>query len=357
MEHEGVIRQTWLCRTRTDRERLVDMEERIKPLRAVSIGLLAIALLACGPWVGWWTLIPLSAAALGFTLCDRSLRTAQRPELRMAAAWLLSELAIACSVALTGGPRSPAVAWLVIPVTTLAARFNTRGVIAGASLVAALILGSTFGVAPSYVLHHPQNVVFPLALLGGISLLSLALMRSDLQHRSASVIDPLTSMLNRNALATRVEELRHQAAHVHQPIGLILGDLDCFKQINDRYGHATGDNVLRDVGYCLRKQLRAFDLVYRLGGEEFLILLPGADAKRSAAVAEGLREAVAAAMQKPQVTISFGVTASQPGRFDYASSLEAADRALYLAKAAGRNQVMSAVSEWDPADAVLAVAS
>ena len=81
-------------------------------------------------------------------------------------------------------------------------------------------------------------------------------------------------MLNRNALRTRVDELAHQAKIINQPIGIIVGDVDHFKRVNDIHGHAAGDAVLRDVAYALRKQLRAFELVYRLGGEEFLVLLP-----------------------------------------------------------------------------------
>jgi diguanylate cyclase (GGDEF)-like protein len=321
------------------------MERRLKPLRAWSFGVLAIALLLCGPWVGWWTLIPLAVAGVVFVLTDRGLETSSHPEYRLAFAWLTSELAIAASVALTGGPRSPAVSWLVLPVVTLAARFNLRGVIVGSSIAAGLILASSLGVHPAEVIASPQQVIFRLALLGAVALLSLALMRSDLQHRNTSVVDPLTSMLNRNALQARVGELRHQATIVNQPIAIIIGDLDHFKQVNDLHGHATGDAVLQDVAYSLRKRLRAFDLVYRLGGEEFLVLLPGVDALEAASIAEGLRLAVAA---EPRggvpATMSFGVSASKPGSFDYKRVFEHADQALYAAKAAGRNCVRAAAS-------------
>jgi diguanylate cyclase (GGDEF)-like protein len=259
---------------------------------------------------------------------------------RLAASWLTAELAIAASVALTGGPASAAVDWLVLPVVTMAARFDVRGVTAGTVIATALIAASTLGVHPAYVVAHPQHLVFPLALLGGLSMLSVALMRSDLHHRSASVIDPLTTMLNRNALASRVKELSHQARIVKQPIEVILGDLDGFKQVNDRHGHAAGDGVLQDVAYSLRKQLRAFDLAYRLGGEEFLVLLPGADAQRATIIAGELRCAVAADPQGGlPVTMSFGATGSPPGEFDYEKAIVLADRALYQAKAAGRNRV------------------
>jgi diguanylate cyclase (GGDEF)-like protein len=331
---------SWLCATQTDRERLLDMEQRLQPLRTRSFAILAVALVICGPWVGWWTLIPLAVAGTVFMLIDRGLQSSTRPEYRLAFAWLSSELAIAASVALTGGPRSPALDWLVLPVVTLAARFDVRGVIAGSGVAATLILASSLGVAPGEVIAQPQQVLFCLALLVAVALLSLALMRSDLQHRSASVIDPLTSMLNRNALRVRVDELRHQAQIVQQPIGLIVADVDHFKTVNDTRGHATGDDVLRDVAYYLRKRLRAFDLAYRLGGEEFLVLLPGVDAHEAAVLAEDLRETISTARHAGvAVTMSFGVSASQPSSFDYDGVFASADRALYAAKAAGRNCV------------------
>jgi diguanylate cyclase (GGDEF)-like protein len=333
-------RVSWLCATQADRERVLDMEKRLKPLRAASFALLAVALLVCGPWVGWWTLIPLAVASVAFFLTDRGLQSSSRPEYRLALAWLSSEVAIAASVALTGGTRSSALAWLVLPVVTLAARFNLRGVVAGSSIAAALILASSLAVDPAEVTASPQHVVFALALLGAVALLSVALMQSDVHHRTASVIDPLTSMLNRNALRVRVDELRAQAQIVQQPIGLIVGDLDHFKAVNDTHGHAAGDAVLRDVAYSLRKRLRAFDLAYRLGGEEFLVLLPGANASDTAMIAEDLRRTIDASRHgNLSVTMSFGVSASEPSQFLYDEVFEQADQALYAAKAAGRNCV------------------
>ena len=107
------------------------------------------------------------------------------------------------------------------------------------------------------------------------AILSTALMRSDVYHRGETVIDPLTGMLNRKALASRVAELEQQSLVSGEPVGLVVGDLDRFKEVNDSCGHATGDAVLKEVAYAMRKELRAFDLAYRLGGEEFLVVLPG----------------------------------------------------------------------------------
>jgi len=333
-------RVSWLCATQADRERVLDMEKRLKPLRASSFAVLAVALLVCGPWVGWWTLIPLAVASIMFFLTDRGLQSSPRPEYRLALAWLSSELAIAASVALTGGTHSPALAWLVLPVVTLAARFNVRGVVAGSAVAAGLIVASSLITDPGEVMAGPQYAVFALALLGAVALLSVALMQSDVHHRTASVIDPLTSMLNRNALRVRVDELRAQAQIVQQPIGVIVGDLDHFKAVNDTHGHAVGDTVLRDVAYSLRKRLRAFDLAYRLGGEEFLVLLPGASVGEAAMIAEDLRRTIHANSHgNLAVTMSFGVSASEPSQFAYDEVFEEADQALYIAKAAGRNCV------------------
>jgi diguanylate cyclase (GGDEF)-like protein len=331
---------TWLCSSAAERERLLDMEERIKPVRSAAFGLLAVALLICGPWVGWWTLLPLAIAGLGFALVDRFLERTCHPEFPMAAAWILAQLVIAASVALTGGPDAASVAWLVIPVCTLPARYGTRGVTAGVLFSGALMVIVTLGVDPSVVLAHPEKLAFPLAMLGAVALLSVALMRSDVEHRSEAVIDPLTGMLNRNALTTRTAELAQQAAVVNQPVALIVGDLDRFKSVNDGHGHAAGDAVLKDVAYRIRKQLRAYDLAYRLGGEEFLVVVPGADCERATAIAEDLRRAISDAPSAGLlVTISFGVSASRPGEFDYEVVFAEADLALYEAKKRGRDQV------------------
>lgn len=336
----SVAPRSWLCPEPADRVRAVDMEVRLRPYRRRSFVALAFALILSGHWVGWWTLIPLAVAVVGFQLVDRQLTGAAQPELTIATAWLLSELAIAGSIALTGGPRSPALAWLVIPLVTLPARFNARAVATGVGLVTGLLLLVTFGVDAAYIADRPQSIIMPIALLVAVALLSSALMSSDREHRSSSVIDPLTGMLNRNALQTRVAELAQQAAILREPVALIVGDLDHFKAINDGHGHAAGDVVLKDVAYRMRKALRAYDLAYRLGGEEFLIVLPGADAAQAVEVAETLRAAIAGdPIAGLLVTISFGVSASEAGSFEYDAVFAEADLALYRSKQDGRNRV------------------
>ena len=333
---------SWLCRDDFDRERLLDMEERIKPVRRLAMGIMSFALLALGPWLGWWTLIPLGTIALLFHAADSRIEDSERPEYLMFAAWVSSQVMIAAAVTLSGGPAVPTLSWLAIPVVTLSARFSMRGVLVGVSITIALVLAVALGSGAGEVVDNPPLLLAPLVLVLAVAILSTALMQSDMEHRGEAVIDSLTGMLNRKALMNRAGELAQQSRLTGEPVGMILGDLDRFKQVNDSEGHAAGDAALTDVAYLLRKRLRAFDLAYRIGGEEFLILVPGADIEECARIAEDLRLAVAgdAVGDGMRLTISFGVAASARGAgFDYDRVFAAADEALYEAKSEGRNRV------------------
>jgi diguanylate cyclase (GGDEF)-like protein len=340
---------SWLCRDDFDRERMLDMEERVRPVRRRTFAILAVAIAAVGPWLGWWPLLFLIPASLFFSAADRLMPRVARPELMMFAAWIGSEVMIAGAVSLEGGPRVAALSWLAIPVITLSSRFSMRGVVAGIATAAGLVVAVAFGVDAHAVVHDPELMIAPLALILCVAVLSTPLMRSDIQHRSDAVIDQLTGMLNRKALSVRVQELTQQSTVTGEPIGVIVGDLDHFKEINDTHGHTVGDTVLKEVAYMLRKQLRAFDLAYRLGGEEFLILLPGSDLAHAEWLAERLRARVGSERVAGEipVTISFGVGASARGEpFDYAAVFAKADAALYRAKRKGRDRVCLA----EPAD-------
>jgi diguanylate cyclase (GGDEF)-like protein len=342
---------SWLCRDDVDRERLLDMEERLKPVRTSAMLILAIALVVAAPWIGLWTLVPLLFAAGLFAFADSRIETAERPEYLMFAAWALAEVTIAVSVAITGSPHVATTSWLAIPVVTLSARFSLRGVYLGVGVALALLLAITIGRDAQQVLDDPTLVVAPAALIIAVAILSTALMQSDMHYRGEAVVDPLTGMLNRKALVNRADELAQQSALTGQPVGVIVCDLDHFKEVNDSMGHPVGDAVLKDVAYRMRKRLRAFDLAYRIGGEEFLVLLPGAGPEETATYAEELRGAVEAHSVGGgvEMTMSFGVSGSPSGHaFDYEEVFANADAALYEAKRNGRNQVCSHA----PADGV-----
>jgi len=207
-----------------------------------------------------------------------------------------------------------------------------------------LLVAVEFGVDGHAVVANPPLLIAPLALIVCVAMFQTVLMRSEIRLRGEVVVDQLTGLFNRKALFSRVEELEQQSVLTRQPVAVIVADIDHFKQLNDSFGHAAGDALLTDLSYRLRKALRAFDLCYRIGGEEFLVLLPGADVDQACAVAEQLRETVAEPVSGGRrVTMSFGVAASAFGEaFSYKAVFARADGALYEAKSAGRKRVRTA---------------
>jgi diguanylate cyclase (GGDEF)-like protein len=320
---------------------MLEMDRHLQPVRRATFGVVALSLLVMGPWLGWWTVVPVLLAAVAFRLADSRIDRLDRPEYALFAAWVSSQVIIAGAVALTGGPHVPTMAWLAIPIVTLGARFSERGIALGVALSIALMLAVSVSIDAQAVIDYPPLVIAPIALMIAVAMFQTVLMRSDVKHRAEAVIDPLTGMLNRKALARRAAELAEQSRVTKLPVGLVVGDIDHFKEINDAHGHARGDEVLKGVADELRQSLRAFDLFYRIGGEEFLVLLPGADAQRTGELAEQLREAIAARpLVGHPVTMSFGVAASAPGaHFDYETVFGQADAALYEAKRTGRDRV------------------
>jgi diguanylate cyclase (GGDEF)-like protein len=158
--------------------------------------------------------------------------------------------------------------------------------------------------------------------------------------------DGLTGLLNRRAIEQRALAHLAEAERRGLPFALALVDVDHFKALNDAHGHAAGDAGLGHVGRCLSLALREYDAVGRWGGEEFLVLLPGADLSTAAAAAERLREAVeltplaAGGGASLHLTVSVGVAALTAEASSLDDLLKAADGALYRAKAAGRNRVL-----------------
>jgi len=336
---------SWLCPTELDRSRVVDANDRVRMIRKVGTGSVGAALVISAPWLGWWTLILLALSALNFLNVDRRIGTSAHPERVSAFAILITLVLLGGGVALSGGPRSPMLPWLVLPAGMVAARFRPQVVVAGLVLTVVLIITMTVGVHPGWTVNNPVPVIATLALLAVVVSIVWALEAAELHHRGEAILDPLTGLLNRHALAPRFVELSLQARLTGQPVCLVLCDVDNFKAINDEHGHDYGDAALRDIAYELRKRLRSFELVYRLGGEEFLIVLPGVDLRVGCDTAERLRFAVEQARPTGvPITISLGVSAASGAQVDYDSLFKAADKALYEAKRSGRNRVIAAPS-------------
>lgn len=166
-----------------------------------------------------------------------------------------------------------------------------------------------------------------------------------------TTLDALTGVSNRATVLSFLEKQADLSVRHRRPLSLVLCDLDHFKQINDQWGHAAGDEVLRFFGNLLMGRLRASDQVGRIGGEEFLLVLPETAAREAVNVAQSLRKslevaeiAIEASSQPISVSCCFGVAEFSERDANGGSLLARADVALYQAKAAGRNRV-----ELDPA--------
>ena len=187
-----------------------------------------------------------------------------------------------------------------------------------------------------------EALLFTIAI--AFILLAMAKERTEHRHKTAALIDSLTGIANRRAFLQDGEALLKRQAADPRPVAVLLLDLDNFKSINDRFGHAVGDRVLQlfaRIGNCC---MRRTDLFGRLGGEEFAALLFDTTRERACAVAEEIRTAFAGASSevdgKPLVaTTSIGVVVSQDGVLDLSALLAQADHALYRAKDNGRNRI------------------
>lgn len=156
--------------------------------------------------------------------------------------------------------------------------------------------------------------------------------------------DQLTGISNRRRFFERLSEYTHLSERFGQTLCCIMGDIDHFKEVNDRYGHNAGDYVLKHIARILEDNLRKTDILARYGGEEFVILLPDTEMKFALEIAEELRLAVGKEkfeFDKDQIelTISFGISAGNKDSYLGEALVERADRALYHAKENGRNRV------------------
>jgi diguanylate cyclase (GGDEF)-like protein len=196
--------------------------------------------------------------------------------------------------------------------------------------------------SPAFAVMAFGSVLYTITL--AFVLLSMSKERSELRHKIAALVDPLTGLANRRSFMLDAENAIARRASRSEPFAVLLADLDHFKTVNDAFGHAVGDKVLTVFADVLERSVAPLDLVGRIGGEEFALLLPGKTEAEAAAIAERMRVAFAdAALELDghavSATVSFGVAASGVG--DLTGLLARADRALYAAKEQGRNRVAS----------------
>ncbi len=192
-------------------------------------------------------------------------------------------------------------------------------------------------------LHSFGSLAVLLFMLCAMTSCMLLLVRQKtLQLQQQVETDPLTDWLNRQSLQARLQAEWHRSVRLQQPLSLIIFDIDHFKQINDRFGHQCGDQVLKQVSQLAAAELRGYDLQFRIGGEEFLVCLPQVSRQQLQCISERIRSAIASAVfaGPQQVTVSIGYASSDVAPLQHWNQLyEMADQALYQAKAQGRNRV------------------
>ena len=187
-----------------------------------------------------------------------------------------------------------------------------------------------------------EALLFTIAI--AFILLAMAKERTEHRHKTASLIDPLTGIANRRSFLQDGETLLKRQANDPCAIAVMLLDLDHFKSINDRFGHAVGDRVLQLFTQAGSRCMRRMDLFGRLGGEEFAVLLYDTNRDKALAAAEEIRATFEGATRdvegKPiNATVSIGMVISHDAVLDLSALLAQADHALYCAKDSGRNRV------------------
>ncbi|GAB2673154.1 GGDEF domain-containing protein [Thalassiella azotivora] len=334
----------WLCPTEMQRQRFLDMNDRVRTARMIQGAAMSLACLVASYWYGWPVAATVAAAVTTLVGLDVAYRLVRRPEIASFASITVLEVILLVTATFSGGAHSPLLPFTAIPTIMLAARFRPAVVAwgVGGSLVGtagALVTAARWlPAAPEVPWVVP--VVAYLAVLASVVAASTILLQAELQSRGDAVVDQLTGLFNRKALHGRYVEAMAQARAIGASVSLVICDLDHFKRVNDEHGHDRGDVVLREAAYRMRRTLRVFDLVYRLGGEEFLVLLPGQDEHAAALVAERLVQDLGAEpLAGLAVTMSAGVACTHGEDLSFEDLLRRADLALYAAKRGGRNRV------------------
>ena len=221
---------------------------------------------------------------------------------------------------------------------------------AGVLVVRPDLVTAVFELTHVQLLTYALGAVLP--VVGTVGFLLLCTERSAREFERAARVDYLTDCYNRRAIEELGTRAMAAARRHGTPLAVLVVDLDHFKAINDELGHAAGDEALVRAVERIREQLRAEDLLGRLGGEEFIVLMPSTDGASAVAAGERIREAFAAmplrlGEKARAVTISVGAAVLAPADRHFSQLLQRGDRAMYAAKNAGRNLVMAdAMSGW-----------
>ena len=314
----------------------------LSPAQRIAVIPMSLALVALTPWIGWWVLLPLALTLAQFAAFKDRRVQERYGVITSYLAWGLGTLGVSGIALLADGRVYYMAPVIAIPSVLAAAVFPVRQIpwIALTTSGAVILVG--WRADPTAFRADLAPIVITGALLGSIIIMAGMARRAETDSFLESRVDPLTGAHNRLALDEHLETL--PASAFPKPWTLILGDIDHFKALNDRYGHAAGDRALREVADYLRAHLPKNARLYRFGGEEFLISMMDCDPAVARRHADRMRAGVASLdVGGPRITMSFGVAtnpATDAGRFD--ALFARADQAMYQAKEAGRNTVVVA---------------
>lgn len=209
--------------------------------------------------------------------------------------------------------------------------------------ITAVSLGTAYFIRLSQISHLSAywNLFILFVLYLSSTLMIDQLKRLYDNERTLSRIDPLTRIANRRALFEAAVQAKSLSDRQNVPLSLAYTDIDGFKQLNDRFGHNTGDKVLAATAAAIQKALRPTDVVARIGGDEFAILLPATDGTTAARIFDRIRRELDCAMSQRSwpVTVSVGIASFSPPLASVPEMLQTADEVMYEAKRTGKNHM------------------
>ena len=258
-----------------------------------------------------------------------------------------SAFGVAIVAVLDGGMSSPILILLFLPLIYGTLMFTPRaaGICGGAALASlalvALIGGDVAGsTGRTFLLFASIAGASALTVAAAINRTHIEQHTAELQAALADMAatDELTGCAVRRLLRPRMEEEIARSVRTGSPLSLLMIDVDEFKSVNDTYGHVVGDHVLASLGAVLRRSARVYDLVSRIGGDEFALLLPDTDESGALLIAQRIRQDLPAAVEVP-VTLSIGVSTLDRSEPSAEHLIDDADFALYQVKRSGRDAI------------------
>jgi len=259
-----------ICTTELDRERLVASVRGVGRARVVMFVILAGIIAGSSREMGWWPLLALLVAASLSIYLYRHPERRKRPEYWAAAGWLSTQVPLGIGIAITGGPRSPALSWLAIAIVSLVARFNRFAVRVGMAFLYVLLLVDTFGVDPGWTFSHPAIFWATAGLMFSVWVFAEALLRADLDLRSR---DKVTGLPNQAKFLDDLNLALARAEGRQVAIAVLAVKLNGVELVHESLGPLASDRLLQLAGARLDQRLKRAELVARSSGDEFLILV------------------------------------------------------------------------------------